>query len=65
MGRTFPGFPGVPFGWRSHRHAAVRVDVNLANAELDASLNLFNRDPKGLLHLAAELIDDVLEFLWN
>ena len=46
-----------------HRHAIVRVDVDLAHAVLDTKLNLFHRHAVGLLHLAAVLVDDVLQVL--
>ena len=47
------------------RHPVVGVDVDLANTMLDAPLNLLNRHAPGLRHLATELVDDVLQFLWH
>jgi uncharacterized protein YaiI (UPF0178 family) len=46
-----------------HRHAVVGVDVDLAHAVLDAALDLLDRHAPGLRHLAAELVDDVLQVL--
>src|ERR1700687_902226 len=46
-----------------HRHAVVGVDVDLADAVLDAALDLGNRHAPGRLHLAAIGVDDVLQVL--
>lgn len=45
------------------RHATVGINVDLAHAELDTALNLFNGHTVRLLHLSAVLIDNVLQFL--
>ena len=46
-----------------HGEAAVGVDVDFADAVLDAVLNLLDGNAEGVGHLAAELVDDVNEFL--
>src|SRR5216684_8029665 len=44
-----------------HRHPVVGVDVDLADAVLDAALDFRNRHAPGRLHLAAIGVDDVLQ----
>ena len=46
-----------------HGHPVVGVDVDLAHPVLDATLDLLHRHAPGLGHLAAVLVDDVLEVL--
>src|SRR5690606_14139638 len=46
-----------------HRHAAVGVDVDLADAVADAALDLFDWNAIGLRHLPAVAVDNVLQLL--
>src|SRR5205085_102822 len=46
-----------------NRDAAVGIDVDLADAVLDAALNLFDRHAPGLLHVAAVFAQLVLQVL--
>ena len=48
---------------RGHREAAIGVDIDLAHAASDAVHDLFHRYAPGLRHLAAELVEHVLERL--
>lgn len=46
-----------------HRHAIIGIHIDLAYPVLDASLNFLDRNSVGLLHLTAELVDEVLKLL--
>src|ERR1700730_15244448 len=46
-----------------HRQPAVGVDVDLADAMLDVANDLLDRHAPGLRHLAAELVEGVLQRL--
>src|ERR1700738_2469166 len=48
---------------RGHRQPAVGVDIDLADAVLDAADDLLDRHAPGLRHLAAELVEGVLQRL--
>src|SRR5713226_5819177 len=48
---------------RGHRQPAVGVDIDLADAMPDAANDLLDRHAPGLRHLAAELVEGVLQRL--
>src|ERR1700733_7730044 len=48
---------------RGHRQPAIGVDVDLADAMPDAAHDFLDRHAPGLRHLAAELIENILQWL--
>src|SRR5713226_2966509 len=58
-----PGLRGYLAERRSHRQSTVGIDIDLADAMLDAADDFLDWNAPGLRHLATKCVEDVLQRL--